>query len=106
MLPKTNDGPTFGTKHSLNSTVTRYVSIDLFLPKLSVAAWNRPVLWTAVPEATINEYCELLFGKGEDRSTGDRIVPSPARNAICAEQLSKRDFRAFVPLPAYAGHDI
>ena len=59
-----------------------------------------------MPKAAINEHRQLELRECEIRAACDWVVPAPANDAICTEQLGERDFRVLVPLAPDTGHHL
>lgn len=67
MLPHSDGQPAMVTEFRISIPVTGNVRFDLAVPKACVSLRMRAVLGTPVPEAPINEDCDLLRSEYEVR---------------------------------------
>ena len=96
MFPNTNDTPAFGTQHAVHQPVAGLVACELLPPERPVASRYPAMTWTRVPEASVNEHRETQLGENEIRFAKDGLMPTPGRDAMCAEHPHQCQFRVLV----------
>lgn len=73
MLPHPDHDPPRVVQLGIVDPVTLYVSSDLCAPVGGVGSRARSVLWTAMPEAAVHEYGNLLAAKDDVRATSQPL---------------------------------
>lgn len=104
MLPDTHHRPARTSEAPGHAAVSCFVSGNLLVPKLLVGC--RPFIATgaSMPKASINKHSEPFTPKDEVRSSKNRLVTSPAGDALLPEQLAHRLFRSPVPSGLDSAH--
>lgn len=70
-----------------------FVIFDLLFPIFSVFFWFVLLTTVTVPEATVNEDCDLLLKEDKVGMSFDVVVPAPASDAVFLKDLDELKFR-------------
>lgn len=68
MFPHTNDSPTSSAEFLVDALITRDVTLNFRLPEFCIRLRRSVMIWTTVPEATVDEDRYFRCGKGQVRS--------------------------------------
>jgi len=63
MFPEAQDDPACLIKDAIGILVTSLVGFELGSPPLLIGLWECSMLWTTMPETTINEYSDTRLWK-------------------------------------------
>ncbi len=78
VLPDADDFPSLAAELSVHAFVAGHVVLTLFIPEGAVGFRAAVALGASVPEASVDEDSDLLFGKRKVGLSGQRKMPSPA----------------------------
>jgi hypothetical protein len=59
MFPGSDDDPTSGSQPRVGIGIAPSVGEDLLSPEAPIRLWPGPVIWATMPEAPVNENCDL-----------------------------------------------
>ena len=105
VLPDADDAPALAAELAGYPLVTRHVVFALFVPELPISFRAGVALGAAVPEASIHEDGDLVFGKCKVGLSEQWKMPSPADNLVLPKQREQRILRLLVAPAADEGHD-
>ena len=75
MFPEAHHTPPLITERCRAANVTRYIPRELRTPIGDIDRWEPPVIWAAVPEASVDEHGDL-------RSCEDNVWPNSLAGEI------------------------
>jgi hypothetical protein len=104
MFPNAQHSPTSRAQHPRCGSVSRAVSGDLALPILSVSLGHSAVPTAAMPKAAVHKDGEALLAENEIGLSGQRLLATPARDAVGAENGGELEFRVFVAVRTNRRH--
>jgi len=104
MLPNSNGSPPERLELAYNAAIARSIGSNLGLPEDLVLANGVPTSYAAVPEASVYENCNFLFGEDEVRCAGQLIMASPARYAGRAQDFGKKDLGGAITSTSNCSH--
>ena len=67
--------------------VALFVAGDLFAPEFGVLLGLDVAAWTSVPETAIHKHGQSLLWKNEIGLAGQRLMPSPALDAMFSKKF-------------------
>ena len=105
MLPEADNPPSIFAKLRVYALIARHVIGSLFVPKFPVGFWPNIALWAAVPETSVDEHGDLLFGKSKVGLSKQRKMPSPAADLAPLQKAPQGLPRRLVASWPDAGHD-
>lgn len=105
MFPEANDPPTKKAELAGDASVARLVQIELLAPELSAFDGMTGMLWTTVPEATIDEDGKFVLWEYEIRPARQSDVATPAGDPVEAKGFYQRQLGALVPATADRRHE-
>ena len=85
VLPKPYDCPACGGQRAFDLGVAVPITAEFGKPVGAVGGRLAAVLWTAVPEAAVNENGKALAAEHKIGAAGERLVPTPAGDASGAK---------------------
>lgn len=106
MLPNPQHPPAGAAQGFGDQPVPDLISGNLSAPVFSIARGPPAVPGAAMPEASVHEHRDLLPAENEIRLPEHRLAPSPAVDAVAAEQLHHRQLGRSVAAPANSGRDL
>jgi hypothetical protein len=106
VFPDAEDAPAAGAEFAGDEAVAGGVGGEFFAPEGGVVFGLGGVFGTAVPKATVHKYGEAELGEDEVGFAEDRLMASPAGDAVSAEQGSQGQLGFLVSTPANAGHHL
>ena len=86
MLPDADDFPSPAPERAVHAAVAGHVGLAFAVPEGAVGFRAGVALGTAVPEATVDEDGDLLFGKGKVGLSWQRQVPSPSDDLVALQE--------------------
>jgi hypothetical protein len=101
VLPDADDFPTLVAKLAGDAFVAGHVVFALFIPELPVGFGSNVALWAAVPETSVDEHGDFLFGKSEVGLSKQSKMPSPASDLVPPEEPEQGLFGLFVTFSPY-----
>ncbi len=85
-MPDADDFPSLLPELAVDAFVARHVVLSLFIPELPVGLRPRVALWAAVPETSVDEDGDLLFGKRKVGLSGQSKMPSPSGDLVALQE--------------------
>lgn len=104
MLPEAEDAPARAAEGACNAGVAGAIGGNLGGPEGGVIFGLRAVLGATVPETAVDEDREFQGGENEIRFAENRLMTSPADNAVFSEDLDQAKFGVPISAPAYQRH--
>lgn len=104
VLPDCDHGPAECVEVASVSNVSRTIRAQLHRPVAAIARRHGEALRASVPEAPVDEDCDLLPTEREVGSPGQRLVPSPAANTGHPERSGESELRARIARGSYPRH--
>jgi hypothetical protein len=104
VLPDANDFPSLPAELAVDAFIAGHVVCSFFIPECTVGFRAGVALRAAVPETSVDEDGDLLFGERKVRLSRQGKMPSPAGNLLALEERQQCLFGLLVPLPSDEGH--
>ena len=104
VFPNPHHAPPAGAEGAGDETVAGLVGGNFLPPKRRVGLRLRAVNRTAVPEATVNEDDEFVRGENKIWFAEQRLTPSPACDAVRAQQSDEAKLGAAISVRANGRH--
>ena len=86
VLPDADDCPSLLAELAGHALVPGYVVLALFIPESAVGFGSGVALWAAVPETSIHEDGDLLFGERKVGLSGQWKMPSPSGDLVALQE--------------------
>ena len=106
MFPYPHDSPAEFAQFPIHAAVASLVRGEFLFPECTVAGGDFAMLGTAMPETAVHEECQPVPPKKKIRFAENILIPTPAGDAVAAQQFHQGEFRLFVAPSANPGHDI
>lgn len=87
VFPKSENNPASLGQLVFDSFITVAVAVEFGQPVCTIRSGLAAVLWTAVPETAVHKHSNLLPSENEIGFSEHGLMPSPADDAVAAEQL-------------------
>ena len=106
MLPNTKNSPALCPQRAVHQMVAHFVLFKFSVPEEAIATRIATMHRTTVPETTIYEDRNTMFGKYEIWIAEKMDVATPSNKAVLTEQRCHRQLSGLVAVPAHARHNL